>query len=836
MIRLWIILLSVLPGIVPVTVTAQLFTPVNRTYEYEKRTELGKRLSTVRSNSDKVLLLLDISNAYLRANAPDSSLFFSDQAVRLGRTLHIQEEVQQARFLSCRAYTMKGDIVAAEGVAATERGIWKMRMLQELSEHYSFRPGNLSSNLDTAWRYIRQLVALTDTMHSVAATQNARAVLGKYYYERGDLRKGMECFRQNIREWQQAGDKEQEAHWWSELGIYTPGYEETIDSILHAMTKARELFEQAGNKKEALYALSDIAEWHWLIGRPQLAEKEERLVNDELLRMGVARMFGEYRKLATYEQCLGNHNLALRLILLAKKNMDSLQEDYGAGRMDKSLANIYWAENDIDKSLYWYRAVLQETQGRRDLIIYSPALRIVQGLLLKGDLTGAQQFLSTFQRDNPPVRSRDRELVAMAWGNIFEALGQDGKAEHLYLDMIHYSTLSQEESKRDIEQFIDYDIARTASHYTIGKFYVERKQFVKARPYLLMALSPQALMPAPLDILRDSHLLLFKVDSAAGDLASAIRQRLLYEQYADSISTDAKARQIAELEIQYETEKKDREISLLGKQAQLQQANLSRSTMLRNIVLGGLLLTFVIIGLLYNQYRLKQKNNQTLQQLVSEKEILLREIHHRVKNNLQTIVSLLSSQSAFLSREALQALQDSQNRVFSISLIHQKLYQSENVAFIEMSSYLPDLVNYLQDIYGIRDQISFQLDIAYLELDISQAVSVGLILNEALTNAIKHAFPVKGKGSTIVMEMVRGNRDIVRLKIADNGIGLPPGLDQSRLNSLGLKLMKGLTDDLGGAFSIESQNGTTVYIRFVANAPFENAIKIIASDESTIRV
>jgi two-component sensor histidine kinase len=196
----------------------------------------------------------------------------------------------------------------------------------------------------------------------------------------------------------------------------------------------------------------------------------------------------------------------------------------------------------------------------------------------------------------------------------------------------------------------------------------------------------------------------------------------------------------------------------------------------------------------------------------------------------------LSAQSAFLSREALQAIQDSQNRVFSISLIHQKLYQSENVAFIEMSSYLPDLVNYLRDIYGISDQISFHLDIAHLELDVSQAVSIGLILNEALTNAIKHAFPVRGKGNTVVIEMVRGDRDIVRLKIADNGIGMPPGLDRGRLNSLGLKLMKGLTDDLGGAFSMESQNGTTVYIRFVANASFENAIKIIASDQSTTRV
>jgi two-component sensor histidine kinase len=150
-----------------------------------------------------------------------------------------------------------------------------------------------------------------------------------------------------------------------------------------------------------------------------------------------------------------------------------------------------------------------------------------------------------------------------------------------------------------------------------------------------------------------------------------------------------------------------------------------------------------------------------------------------------------------------------------------------------MSAYLPELVNYLRDIYDIRNQIAFQLDIAHLELDISQAVSIGLILNEALTNAIKHAFPEKNKGNRIVVEMVLGDRKIVHLKIADNGVGLPADLDHERLQSLGLKLMKGLTGDLGGSFSIESQNGTTIYIRFVANVLFENAIKIIESSETS---
>jgi two-component sensor histidine kinase len=832
--RVWIILTALLSGIQPAK--AQIFSPLDRTFADKHRVELARRLAVATPGSQKLQLLLDISNAWLRIGTPDSALLFSGQAVQLAGSLGMQEAEQQARFLACRGQAMKNNIPAADAIATKTTGIWQMRMLQEISEHYSFRPGNLPANLDSAWPYIRRLVALTDTLHSRNATLNTRAVLGKYYYQRGDLHKGMGFFRENIRQAHNTGDKELEAHWWSELATYTPAYAATIDTILQAATKARDLFEVAGNRKEALFIASDIAEWHWLMGRPLLAAQEARQVNDQLLRLGQARMYGQYRKLANYELCLGNHNMAMCLTLQARRNMDSLEEDFDAGRVDKCLANIFWVENDIDTSLMGYRLVLREAQGRRDLIVYGPALHIVEGLIRKADTTGARQFLTAFVRDNPPVRSRDKELIAAAWGDIFAALGQHRQAELSYLRMMRFNSLALEESKRDIEQYYDYDLARTSSNYTLGKFYVDQHRFSRARPFLLAALAPHDLTPHPVDVQRDVHFLLFKVDSASGDLASAITHRLLYEKYADSIFNAKKARELAQVQIQYETDRRDKDIALLSKQTQLQKAELSRSNLLRNIVLGGLGLTLLISAFLFDQYRLKQRNNRTLQQLVTEKEILLREIHHRVKNNLQTIVSLLSTRCGYLSREALQAIQEIRNRVFSISLIHQKLYQGENVAFMRMSAYLPELVNYLRDIYDVGNQISFRLDIADVEVGISQSVSIGLILNEALTNAIKHAFPEKGRHNTVVVEMVATDQNIIHLKIADNGVGLPKQPNHPGSGSLGLKLMKGLTADLGGAFSIESQNGTTVWIRFVANAPFETACKIIASEPSISHV
>jgi two-component sensor histidine kinase len=198
-------------------------------------------------------------------------------------------------------------------------------------------------------------------------------------------------------------------------------------------------------------------------------------------------------------------------------------------------------------------------------------------------------------------------------------------------------------------------------------------------------------------------------------------------------------------------------------------------------------------------------------------------------------VSLLDSQSAYLRDDALTAIQDSQNRVFSISLIHQKLYQEENVTRVNIDSYLSELVHHLREAYDIRNQITFQLDLAPITLEVSQAVSIGLILNEAITNTIKHAFPERTKGNIVSITMTIGQNNIVNLIISDNGIGLP-GEAIGKHRSLGLKLMKGLTDDLGGSFAISSDQGTTINIRFVANTPFENAVGILSSEKSSKRI
>lgn len=285
------------------------------------------------------------------------------------------------------------------------------------------------------------------------------------------------------------------------------------------------------------------------------------------------------------------------------------------------------------------------------------------------------------------------------------------------------------------------------------------------------------------------------------------------------------------LNVLYETEKKNKDIIILKNRALLQQNELKAATFLRNSMITFSLLLLIILGLLYKRFKFKKKTNLlleeqqeeinqknvTLQKMLVEKEWLLREIHHRVKNNLHMVVGLLASQAEFLkNEEAVQAINSSQNRIHAMTLIHQKLYQSENLSIIDMPSYIFELTEYLKDSFEIRKSIRFVLDIDSFNLPLSHSIPIGLIFNEAVTNSIKYAFPNHKTGIINISLKIYNNKDFV-LIIQDNGIGLPNDFVPYNNPSLGIKLMYGLSDDIQGKFQISSENGTKITLEFTIN-------------------
>lgn len=285
------------------------------------------------------------------------------------------------------------------------------------------------------------------------------------------------------------------------------------------------------------------------------------------------------------------------------------------------------------------------------------------------------------------------------------------------------------------------------------------------------------------------------------------------------------------LNIIYETEKKGMDIIKLKNKTLLQQSKLQNEVFLRNSMIIFVLLLLIILGLLYKSFRFKKKTNNvlekqrneinkknsSLEKLVVEKEWLMREIHHRVKNNLHMVAGLLASQAEFLKNgEALQAINSSQNRIHTMALIHQKLYQSENLSLIDMPSYIFELTEYLKDSFEIKKSIRFVLDVDSFNLPLSHSIPIGLIFNEAVTNAIEYAFPDRKNGEIRIYLKTNDSKNYV-LIIQDNGIGLPSDFDPFDNPSLGVKLMHGLSADIDGKFLITNANGTKITLEFVFN-------------------
>jgi two-component sensor histidine kinase/tetratricopeptide (TPR) repeat protein len=332
-------------------------------------------------------------------------------------------------------------------------------------------------------------------------------------------------------------------------------------------------------------------------------------------------------------------------------------------------------------------------------------------------------------------------------------------------------------------------------------------------------------------LLRLSELrkLYYLADSARGDFKSAFKNFTAYKTLSDSINSVERAKELTALQLDYDTEKKDHDIVLLKQKGQLQKSLLEREAIIRNVFIGSLIILIVFAGFLYIQNTIKKRSNEKLKlkqeeinaqneklkQLIAEKEWLLKEIHHRVKNNMQIIISLLNTQSAYLENEdAISAIQSSQNRMHAMSLIHQKLYQTDNLSRIDMKWYIQELTAHLKDSFQSEKSIKFDIEVDKVTLDVSQAVPVGLILNEAINNAIKHAFAQNEGTICIRFKQITATPYDLLLSIADNGMGMKKDIGSGDSDSFGMNLMQGLTSQLDGKFNLISKQGVFITILF----------------------
>jgi len=682
---------------------------------------------------------------------------------------------------------------------------------------------------DSALFYYNQALALSETRHDEQWINRSLLTIGDLAVSNGDLAKGKAAYFRVIEYYRKQADKKGEADTWLALGeaISVNVSKENLPERLQSLANARSLYRQTGNAIPETQAFQDIAETHLNQDKLDTAEKELFQVLDTYKKLGYKKLHYVYDLIAEVSKLKVDLHSELKYRIEAINSMETTGDSAEAAGYYSRLALVYADLDRYDLSQTWILKSMATLRQRRKYEDYYGDLSLlVYDLIKVNQPREAIGYLETAVREVPPANLAQWVDVNEMFGNCYAAMKSYARAEQYYMEMMKDYKVTN--FNKDFYPSGSWMITDFIHYYQVmATFYISLRQFAKAGPYVSKVLElPQGTV-RPITLYK-FYQMQFQVDSAAGNYISAIRNFELHKKLNDSLFNATQSKQIAELQIKYETDKKEQSIQLLEAQTRSQRAELQNVSLQRNITIGGVAMLLIIAILAYSGYRNKQRSNselqvkqteinqqnKSLQSLLQEKEWLLREVHHRVKNNLQIIISLLNAQSDFVDNpSAIHAIRESRERMQAIALIHQKLYQPDHGPRINMGSYIQDLVSYLESSFTSTKGIYFQLDVDEISLDVSQAVPLGLILNEAITNAVKYAFP-GGRAGTIAVTLRRQGARNILLKIADNGVGLPADIDLSANNSLGMQLIRLFAEQLEGELFFQGREGVEISLLF----------------------
>lgn len=302
---------------------------------------------------------------------------------------------------------------------------------------------------------------------------------------------------------------------------------------------------------------------------------------------------------------------------------------------------------------------------------------------------------------------------------------------------------------------------------------------------------------------------------AKGNESLATTALLRHYQLKDSVQAAARYYAVKEVETRFKTREREKELALSRSEQAAQQQELIQKKRETVYLTGGMVVLVFLIIALYSTYQTKKKQAQVLAQKNHQIEVLIKELHHRVKNNMQTISSLLGLQSYRVTDEqARSALREGQTRVEAMALIHQKLYLDTDLRAVDMEQYLTALIATLAQSYGYDPGV-VKSDIALEDknLDVDVAIPLGLIINELIINSFKYAFEEVLKPELRV-SLRRNEASQLELLIRDNGKGLPEGAQDRNTGSFGLRLVQTLTRQLNATLQARNEHGAVFQIVF----------------------
>ena len=692
----------------------------------------------------------------------------------------------------------------------------RLQTLISLGKFHTYKEGKTKKDFDSSYNYLSWARRLSDTLNNQYFQHQTESMIITFLMNKGDLVIAEKRYQLLMKDCDRTGDEQCKADAMFRHAIYLSSAGIDIGIATKEYMDCAVIYHRLKEYKEEERQYYELAFVNFKEGKFNLAESGLLNVIRKAKTITFSKLADSYTLLSKLYRVEGDFNDGLKYAILATETVESSADKRGERYYFDDLAHMYQEMGENQLATLWYEKAVNvwRAQGLAEYGMYLAQGHLVKEMIARHQVNEALEAVLSLKQEIPPITAIQIACVSENLAICYNALKKYNTAEQYFLNAVKLYKQSE----------LDFE-GPQESYPNLGTFYLQQKQYKKAGFYLNQALNfkPQCLSIASI---RDIHYLLFKVDSAQKNYLSAIDHQRIGKHLDDSLLNRFKMYEIAKLQIQFKT-------SELGEkyknQAKLQSIKLQQAQQSRNVIIGFTAVLFVIFILLLNQYRIKQSSNKQLQtqqleissqnfrlqNLVKEKEWLVKEIHHRVKNNLQTIVSLLESQTIFLTNtDALAAVKNSQHRIHAMSLIHQKLYLTDNVTTVNMHVYIKELVKYLSDSFSSPRKVEFNLEISPLEIDVAKAIPLGLILNEAITNAIKYAFKEKEGVIRVAFSQQETNYN---LTIADNGIGLPEGFsDQIKIDSLGMTLIKGLCKEIGASFHINGKDGTTIDISFKA--------------------
>ena len=460
------------------------------------------------------------------------------------------------------------------------------------------------------------------------------------------------------------------------------------------------------------------------------------------------------------------------------------------------VSNLYWKQGKYEKGVeYGLRSIaIFEERGIKDLD-FDFTLHVLGNNLV--ELGRVDDALSYFQRSISIGKQygfyNNLSDSYIALTDLYSQIGDFENSEISGKEALKYAELLQNE----------FMIVR--SLHSLGKLKNKLEEYAEAVAYLEHSIQTATADFGDMYYLSLIHRDLSEAFEGANRLEESLKAFKKYNELNQLVFNTEADQRIAQLQTEMDVNQKENTISLQNEKLKQQEI-----IQVFTLILAGVMI-FVLL-LVYRVFLRRKKYSLLLEKQNKEKEFLLKEIHHRVKNNLETISSLLSLQTAQVDNKELRdIMRESQNRVQSMGIIHQNLYLGENLAAIEMKNYFENLGGFIIDSFDMTDRVVLKFHMDTMELNVDRAIPIGLIVNELITNSLKYAFP-NGRQGIIGIRM-REENSILHLSITDNGVGMGEN-PQIRGTGFGSQLITLLTQQLDGKMTLNKQLGTEVVFEF----------------------